>query len=147
MLFCLLGSTPRIILGSRTPHTPLSTSGPGIMWWSIQFDRVVRLIRVNKAYPGFPSPFSLFQAPRESGPLNWESANTKTKTGGNWGEAFSFFPPRQLSHAIHFRIFPTIWVPGTGYSPLSIQLFFFLFLLGLILLQFFILCMLFFLHF
>ena len=46
MLFCLLGSTPRVILGSRTPHTPSSTSGPGIIWWSIQFDRVVRLIRV-----------------------------------------------------------------------------------------------------
>ena len=46
MLFCFLGSTPRVILGSRTPHTPSSTSGPGIIWWSIQFDRVVRLIRV-----------------------------------------------------------------------------------------------------
>ena len=46
MLFCFLGSTPRVILGSRTPHTPSSTSGPGIIWWSIQFDRVVRLIQV-----------------------------------------------------------------------------------------------------
>ena len=46
VLFCFLGSTPRVILGSRTPHTPSSTSGPGIIWWSIQFDRVVRLIQV-----------------------------------------------------------------------------------------------------
>ncbi|CAH3042520.1 unnamed protein product [Porites lobata] len=37
-----ISNTPRVILGSRTPHTPLSTSGPGIMWWSIQFDRVIK---------------------------------------------------------------------------------------------------------
>ena len=92
---------PRVILGSRTPHTLLSTSGPGIMWWSIQFDRVVRLIRVNKAYPGFPSPFTLFQAPRESGPLNWESANTKIKREETGERLFPFSrPPTFACHPL-----------------------------------------------
>ena len=59
MLFCFLGSTPRVILGSRTPHTPSSTSGPGIIWWSIQFDRVVRLIRVFFFFFFFFFPFLL----------------------------------------------------------------------------------------
>ena len=57
-------------------------------------------------------------------PGNWESANTKVKPGGIWGEQrgrrlslpsqFSFFPPRHFSRAFFFRVFPTIWEPGTG---------------------------------
>ena len=43
------GSTPRVILGSQTPQTPISTSGPGYIWWSIQFDRVVRIKRFSLA--------------------------------------------------------------------------------------------------
>ena len=38
---------PRVILGSQTPQTPISTSGPGYIWWSIQFDRVVRMKRLT----------------------------------------------------------------------------------------------------
>ena len=39
--FLIVGSTPRVIWGSQTPQSPLSNSGPGYIWWSIQFDRVV----------------------------------------------------------------------------------------------------------
>ena len=49
ILFWPTGSTPRVILGSQTPQTPLSTSGPGYIWWSIQFDRVVRIKRLSLA--------------------------------------------------------------------------------------------------
>lgn len=38
----LLGNTPQVILGSHWPRYPISEFGPGLMWWSIQFDRVVR---------------------------------------------------------------------------------------------------------
>jgi len=41
ILFLPTGSTPRVILGRQTPQTPLSASGLGYIWWSIQFDRVV----------------------------------------------------------------------------------------------------------
>ena len=49
ILFWPTGSTPRVILGSETPQTPISTSGPGYIWWSIQFDRVVRIKRFSLA--------------------------------------------------------------------------------------------------
>ena len=49
ILFWPTGSTPRVILGSQTPQTPISTSGPGYNWWSIQFDRVVRIKRLSLA--------------------------------------------------------------------------------------------------
>lgn len=42
--YLLLGSTPRVIIGSQTPRNPLSRFGPGFTWLSIQFDRVVRII-------------------------------------------------------------------------------------------------------
>ena len=67
-------------------------------------------------------------------PLNWESANTKRKPGGIWGEQrgrrlllpsqFSFFlppPPPQLFEGFFFRVFPTIWEPGTGSLPKRIH--------------------------
>ena len=47
ILFWPTGSAPRVILGSQTPQTPISTSGPGYIWWSIQFDRVVRMKRLT----------------------------------------------------------------------------------------------------
>ena len=49
ILFWPTGSTPRVILGSQTPQTAISTSGPGYIWWSIQFDRVVRIKRLSLA--------------------------------------------------------------------------------------------------
>ena len=49
ILFWPTGSTPRVILGSQTPQTPISTSGLGYIWWSIQFDRVVRIKRLSLA--------------------------------------------------------------------------------------------------
>ena len=65
---------------------------------------------------------SLFQAPGELGPLNWESANTKIKRE-EAGESralspflFPFSRPANFSRAFFFRVFPTmIWEPGTGY--------------------------------
>ena len=39
-----LGSTPRVIIGSRMPRNPISKSGPGFVRWSIQFDRLVNMI-------------------------------------------------------------------------------------------------------
>ena len=49
ILFLPTGSTPRVILGRQTPQNPISTSGPGYIWWSIQFDRVVRIKRFSLA--------------------------------------------------------------------------------------------------
>ena len=49
ILFLPTGSTPRVILGRQTPQNPISTSGPGYIWWSIQFDRVVRIKRLSLA--------------------------------------------------------------------------------------------------
>ena len=65
-------------------------------------------------------------------PLNWESVNTKRKPGGIWGEQrgrrlslpsqFSFFPPPpQLFKGFFFRVFLTIWEPGTGSLPKRIH--------------------------
>ena len=57
------------------------------------------------------------------GPLNWASANTKLKreeTGYSRGEKalcpflFSFSRPNNFSRAFYFRVFPTIWEPGTS---------------------------------
>lgn len=39
----LLGNTPRVIMGTHRPRHPKSEIGPGSKWWSIQFDRVVRI--------------------------------------------------------------------------------------------------------
>ena len=67
--------------------------------------------------------YSLFQAPRKLGPLNWESANTKIKReetgerrdGGNDYRlslpSFFLFPAPPT-----FHVFPTIWEPGTGWG-------------------------------
>ena len=49
ILFWPTGSTPHVILESQTPQTPISTSGLGYIWWSIQFDRVVRIKRLSLA--------------------------------------------------------------------------------------------------
>ena len=49
ILFLPTGSTPRVILGRQTPKTPLSASGLRYIWWSIQFDRVVRIKRFSLA--------------------------------------------------------------------------------------------------
>ena len=35
--YCFLGNTPRIIMGSQIPRNPVSRSGPGFIFWSIQF--------------------------------------------------------------------------------------------------------------
>ena len=51
---------------------------------------------------------------------NWESANTRT--GGNWREEGRhhslLFADHTLifSRAFHFRVIPTIWEPGRGYT-------------------------------
>ena len=57
------------------------------------------------------------------GPLNWASANSKLKqkeTGKSRGEKalcpflFPFSRPNNFSRAFYFRVFPTIWDPGTS---------------------------------
>ncbi|XP_074622654.1 uncharacterized protein LOC141880949 [Acropora palmata] len=35
-------NTPRVIIGSRTPTNPISQPGPVSVWFSIQFDRVIK---------------------------------------------------------------------------------------------------------
>ena len=40
----MVGSTPRVVWGSQTPKSPPSNSGPGYVWWSIQFNRVVSTV-------------------------------------------------------------------------------------------------------
>ena len=37
-----LGNTPHVILGTRSPISPMSEFGAGLIWWSVHFDRVVR---------------------------------------------------------------------------------------------------------
>lgn len=44
-----LSNTPQVILGSQSPKYPLSESGRGLIWWSIQFDRLIKKPR-SSAY-------------------------------------------------------------------------------------------------
>ncbi|XP_022787102.1 uncharacterized protein LOC111327235 [Stylophora pistillata] len=37
-----LSNTPHVILGTRRPISPMSEIGTGLIWWSIQFDRVIK---------------------------------------------------------------------------------------------------------
>ena len=70
----------------------------------------------------------LFQVPRYSVLLNCESANTKIKreeTGDRGGGSHFLFPfslPANFSRTFFFRVFPTIWEPGTGYPCANPQL-------------------------
>ena len=62
---------------------------------------------------------SLLQAPRWSAELSVREHETKTKI--NWGEqgregslSLPFSRPNNFSRAFYFRVFPTIWEPGTS---------------------------------
>ncbi|PFX23429.1 Pancreatic secretory granule membrane major glycoprotein GP2 [Stylophora pistillata] len=37
-----LGNTPRVILETRWPISPLSEIGTGLIWWSVHFDRLIK---------------------------------------------------------------------------------------------------------
>ena len=72
-------------------------------------------LNLRESTPGItiPPATSLFQAPRQSGPLNWESASTKIKRektgrGEDSVPSFFLFPAPPTFCTPFFRVFPTL---------------------------------------
>ncbi|KAL9987825.1 hypothetical protein ACROYT_G002193 [Oculina patagonica] len=42
-----LSNTPNVILGTQWPIHPISETGPGLIWWRIHFDRVIKKPRTS----------------------------------------------------------------------------------------------------
>ena len=71
---------------------------------------------------------SLFQAPRYVGPekarrrkIKREETVDSRDDGASLSLPFPLFRPVNFSRAFYFRVFPTIWEPGTGYKSSSIR--------------------------